>query len=300
MKIRLYRASHHRRPDHYELFGATRQTRRHPHASLPHLRHLTEQRGALKVGRRWMRFAQRYQSAADIDCAGPIQLQTRCGGPACGRQRKNRQRVGAPCEMVAPVVLSWMVEWGAASCFRVNGKNVILFAVITVVAGVGEVVERVISLRGNRLNMIKSERIKGARCGSAAVFTSAFRPFYDLPSQAEGNFASWSHSGSGSGDRTNPKRIHQRPNRYAPAIGPDALNLPAVARPAIRGHRGAFAGAPVPFLGAFRRFAFAADDAEGAFQFPARQGGFSTANPLLSPSTRPTVQQAARHDAPPR
>lgn len=86
-----------------------------------------------------MLFSQSQESASYIHCACPVQLQTNDSRPSCCRQGYDGQGILAPLEVVAPPILSRMVESDAVTRLWIKSNLIILFAVVAVMAGEGKV-----------------------------------------------------------------------------------------------------------------------------------------------------------------
>ena len=105
-----------------------------------------------------------------------------------------------------------MIEGSELLCRWVNSRHNILFAVVAVVTGEGQIIEGIASRIGDGLDVIYCKRIERERFRRTAVLAPMVRPFHDLPAYGKGDFASCWHGGLGGGDGVNPQLLHKLPN----------------------------------------------------------------------------------------
>lgn len=110
---------------------------------------------------RRMFFSQCQKRPSHIDCADSIQQKAGNGGSTCCCERDNCQFIFAPPKVIAPPILPWMKEGNSTLRLWIDSGSGVLFAVITVMAGEGKVIQIITSRFSDGNDMINSKGIQG-------------------------------------------------------------------------------------------------------------------------------------------
>ena len=121
----------------------------------------------------------RVEEPAQIHQFCPVELQgVNCDAPS-GRQANDAFETFIPCEVCLPTLLARMKQRHKLTCQEISCPRLVVFVVVTSLAGEGEVRERRVAALTAGNDMVKRKRLGGIFGRTLTILTASLgMPFY--------------------------------------------------------------------------------------------------------------------------
>jgi len=121
-----------------------------------------------------------------IDDPLTVQVQRRDGGAADRGEANHHCVIIAPGKMFAPVMLARVKQRNCFLAERINGRGLIVFEIVTALAGACEVIRITFSASRKRDDVFVGERIRAVIFLAKTIFAAALRALLNQQAQLFG------------------------------------------------------------------------------------------------------------------
>lgn len=124
--------------------------------------------------------SDKHQNISQIDDPFPVQFELLYSRPPGGCKSGKNGLAWIPLEMIRPALLPGMEKLNNSICDRVNRFGVVVFSVITTLAGISKIIQAVRSAFCDRNNVLHRKRIRRVIGLRKAIFTALAGTLADL------------------------------------------------------------------------------------------------------------------------